>query len=74
VPLSSSREPSALRPEVSPGEGIDQPSAAICRGIRAVARTRLLRPIGNAKPETLSEVEHALALILGIDAPTTGST
>ena len=74
VPLSSSREPSALRPEVSPGEGIDQPSAAICRGIRAVARTRLLRPIGNAKPETLSEVEHALALILGIDARITRAT
>jgi hypothetical protein len=30
--------------------------------------------IGNAKPETLSEVEHALALILGIDAPTTRAT
>lgn len=69
VPLSSSRPPSPLRPEVSPDEGIDDPSAAICRGVRAVARPRLLRPIGKAKPETLSQVERALGMILGIDAP-----
>lgn len=66
VPLSSSLESSRLRPEVLPDEGIDGRSAAICRGIRAVARPRLLRPIGEAKPETVAEVETALATILGI--------
>jgi len=64
VPLSSSREPSLLRPEVTPHEGIDRASAAVCRGVRAVARTRLMRPIGKARPETLSEIETALATIL----------
>ncbi|MFI5004264.1 MAG: type II toxin-antitoxin system PemK/MazF family toxin [Solirubrobacterales bacterium] len=69
VPLSSSRSPSALRPEVSGVEGIDRPSRAICRGIRAVARARLLRPLGVLAPATLAEVERSLALILGLDAP-----
>lgn len=67
VPVSSSRAPSALRPRVSPEEGIDGESAAICRGVRAVSRSRLLRPIGEARPETMREVEQAVAMILGID-------
>lgn len=66
VPLSSSRSPSALRPEISAAEGIDRPSRAICRGLRAVARRRLLRKLGALTPSTLAEVEHALALILGL--------
>lgn len=69
VPLSSSRAPSLLRPVVTPDQGIEEPSAAICRGVRAIARTRLLRPIGQATPETLAAVEAALAAILGIDTP-----
>jgi mRNA interferase MazF len=67
VPVSSSRAPSLLRPKISPDEGIDGESAAICRGVRAVSRPRLLRPIGQLKPETLREVEQALAMILGLD-------
>lgn len=66
VPLSSSRAPSPLRPEVSPDEGIERTSVAVCRGVRAVARKRLLKPVGKAKSETLDEVEQALAMILGI--------
>jgi len=68
VPVSASRAPSLLRPKVSPDEGIDGDSAAICRGVRAVARSRLLRRIGHLRPETLREVEQALAMILGIGA------
>ena len=67
VPVSSSRAPSLLRPRISLGEGIDSESAAICRGVRAVSRSRLLRRIGRLKPATLREVEQALAMILGID-------
>lgn len=67
VPVSSSRAPSALRPRVSPQEGIDGESAAICRSIRAVSRARLLRRIGRLQPDTMREVEQAVALILGID-------
>lgn len=67
VPVSSSRAPSALRPRILSAEGIDGESAAICRGIRAVARSRLLRPIGRIQPATMFEVEQAVAMILGID-------
>ncbi|HEX6199651.1 MAG TPA: type II toxin-antitoxin system PemK/MazF family toxin [Thermoanaerobaculia bacterium] len=67
VPISSSRAPSPLRPGVSPEEGVDSESLAICRGVRAVTRTRLLRRLGKLKPETLGEVERGLARILGID-------
>jgi mRNA interferase MazF len=66
VPVSSSRAPSLLRPKVSPDAGIDGESAAICRGVRAVSRSRLLRPIGELRPETMHEVEQALAMILGL--------
>ena len=68
VPLSSSRSASPLRPEVSPDEGIERTSVAVCRGVRAVARKRLLRRLGNAKADTLREVEQALGMILGIDS------
>jgi mRNA interferase MazF len=67
VPLSSSRVASPLRPEVSPDEGVERISVAVCRGVRAVARKRLLRRVGEAKPDTLHEVERALGMILGID-------
>lgn len=69
VPISSSRAPSLLRPHVPAAEGIDEDSAAICRGVRAVSRSRLLRPIGVLKPDTLRAVERALATVLGLDRP-----
>ena len=66
VPVSSSRSGSPLRPYVSPAEGVDAASVAICRAIRAVARTRLVERLGTFAPETMREIERALALILGI--------
>ncbi len=65
VPLSASRARSHLRPVVTPDEGIDAPSVAVCRDIRGVARRRLLRPIGRAQPDTLAAVDEALAVVLG---------
>jgi mRNA interferase MazF len=71
VPVSSARTPSPLRPAVSPEEGVDNPSVAVCRGVRAVARSRLLRRLGDASPETMSRVEASLGLILGISPGST---
>lgn len=68
VPLSSSRASSPLRPGVSPDEGVDRDSVAVCRGVRAVARRRLLRRLGKAGADTVHEVERALGMILGIDS------
>ncbi len=67
VPLSSSRAPSPVRPEVKDIEGVERPSRAICQAVRGVARGRLLRRLGALTPETLAEVERALELILGLD-------
>jgi mRNA interferase MazF len=69
VPLSSSRAPSALRPEVPVGDGIDRPSRAICRGIRSVARARLLHRVSTLSPDVLAEIERVLGLILGLANP-----
>ncbi|AYY13369.1 type II toxin-antitoxin system PemK/MazF family toxin [Actinobacteria bacterium YIM 96077] len=67
VPVSSSRTASPLRPEVSPGEGVEQTSVAVVRAMRAVSRNRFLHRLGNAKPETMTSVEGALGMILGIE-------
>lgn len=69
VPLSSSRTPSALRPTVTPDEGVETPCVAVTRGIRAVARERLLRPLGEAHTSTLDAIDHALAVVLGLPVP-----
>jgi mRNA interferase MazF len=66
VPVSSSRSRTPLRPPVSPAEGVDTESVAVCRSIRAVARTRLVQRLGTITPGTMREIEDALALILGI--------
>jgi mRNA interferase MazF len=64
VPFSSSVTPSLLRPAVDPSSGIDNPSAAICRAIRGVARSRLLRRLGEVDTEKMAEIEQALGLVL----------
>jgi len=66
VPVSGSRSGSPLRPPVCPAEGVDTDSVAICRGVRAVARTRLIEPLGAVTAETMGAIERSLALILGI--------
>ncbi len=66
VPLSSSSASSALRPEVADVEGVDQPSRAICRAVRGVAPSRLLRRLGALPPAKLAEIERVLALILDL--------
>jgi mRNA interferase MazF len=66
VPVSSSLAHNPLRPRVSPHEGVDADSVAVCRGIRAVARSRLLERLGTLTPDTMRHIERGLALILGI--------
>ncbi len=65
VPFSSSVAPSVLRPQIDPSAGIDSMSVAICRGIRGVARSRLLRHLGAIDGEKMGEIERALGLALG---------
>jgi mRNA interferase MazF len=66
VPLSSSLAPSALRIEIPPAAGIERSSRAVCRAVRAVVRSRLVRRIGSVNPANLEQVDTALTLILGL--------
>lgn len=68
VPVSSSRSRTPLRPPIAPAEGVDADSVAVCRGIRAVARARLVRRLGTVTSDTMREIEGALADILGLGA------
>lgn len=63
VPVSSSRSRTPLRP---PSEGVAADSVAVCRGVRAVARARLVERLGALKPATMRAIENALTLILGL--------
>lgn len=73
VPLSSSVAPSRLRPSIGPDSGIDNDSAAVCRAVRGIARSRLLRRLGEVSAETLAEVEVALATVLDLEQPALAS-
>jgi len=66
VPVSSSRSRTPLRPPIAPGEGVDADSVAVCRGIRAVARARLVQRLGSVTPDTMRAIEGSLADILGM--------
>ncbi len=69
IPLSSSQAPSALRIEIEieASAGIERPSRAICRAVRAVVRSRLVSRVGRVTPANMEQVETALALILGLE-------
>jgi len=69
VPVSSSRAPSALRVQVGPEAGLDRPSLAICRAVRAVVSSRLVRRIGHVDQSTMRQVQDALSVILELDKP-----
>ncbi|MGH8996076.1 MAG: type II toxin-antitoxin system PemK/MazF family toxin [Acidimicrobiales bacterium] len=70
VPLSSSLAPSALRVEIAPAAGIDRASRAVCRAVRAVVPSRLVRRVGRVTPADMEQLEAALTLILGIERRT----
>jgi len=67
VPLSSSVAPSALRVEIEPATGIERASRAVCRAVRAVVRSRLVRRVGSITPANMKQIETALTLILGLE-------
>ncbi|MDR1768493.1 MAG: type II toxin-antitoxin system PemK/MazF family toxin [Propionibacteriaceae bacterium] len=59
VPISASRLPSPSKVPVS-GDFLDRESVAVCRAIRGVARSRLLRPLGELDATSLAGVDRAL--------------
>lgn len=73
VPLSSSLAPSPLRIEIEPATGIEHSSRAVCRAVRAVVPSRLERRIGRIEPATMTRIEAALTLILGLERKATAT-
>lgn len=67
IPVSSSRTLTSLRPPITPDEGVDADSVAVCRAVRGIARGRLLRHLGTLNGPTMSHIEKSVALILGLD-------
>ena len=70
VPISRSRIPSPLRPRVTAAEGVEEDGVAVCRAVRGITKSRLVRPMGTLRPGTMREVERALAMVLGLPTPT----
>jgi len=46
--------------------GLDRDSVALCHQIRVLDRRKLLGRIGELAPERLSEIEVAVAFVLGL--------
>lgn len=67
VPISRSRAQSPLRPRITSTEGVQEDSVAVCRAVRGITKSRLVRPLGKLRPGTMREIERALAMVLGID-------
>lgn len=66
VPVSASRAGSVLRPEIPVSAGVDRGSVAVPRGIRGLARSRLLERLGRVDGDAMMAVEEALAAILDV--------
>ena len=56
VPVSSSRSGTHCDHTSRPAEGVDAASVAVCRSIRAVARTRPLERLGTPAPDTMRHI------------------
>lgn len=67
VPVSSSRTPTPLRPTITPEQGVETNSVAVCRAVRAISRARLLEHLGTLNDHTMTQIERSLALILEIN-------
>lgn len=54
---------------IEPGEGaLDRHSVAVLNQIRSVDRMRLIKRLGHVNPETLSRVDRAIEISLGLIA------
>ena len=48
--------------------GLAQDSVALCFQMRVLDKTRLIRPIGQLNPETITELEDVVLLTLGYES------
>jgi mRNA interferase MazF len=71
LPISASMPPTISRPVIGVEAGLEQESAVICRAIRAISPTRMLRRLGTAPTESLEQCRSVLADLLGFCLPVT---
>ena len=60
------RVPWMVRLEATRRTGLSKPSGADALQVRCVSKLRLVRKMGSVSPEALTQIEDALAKVLGI--------
>lgn len=67
VPLTTTRRGVPSHVLVEPPEGgLDRPSVAMCEQIRTISKGRLTQAFNSVRPETMTQVDEALRLILDL--------
>jgi mRNA interferase MazF len=67
IPLSATRPPGPLSPEIPAGQGLLRPSTALCHAPRACVPSRFLKRFGEIDDETLTRVIEARSVLEGWD-------
>lgn len=67
APVTSTVRGASTEVAVGPGDGVRIPSVANLDSLQLVARTRLVRRVGRARPETMDALCGALAIAVGCD-------
>jgi len=74
APVTSTVRGLSTEVAVGPADGVRHPSSvANLDQTQLVARSRLVRRVGRARPETMAALCAALAVALSCEAPTTGA-
>jgi mRNA interferase MazF len=71
APVTSTVRGLSTEVAVGPADGVRQPSVANLDQTQLVARNRLVRRVGRARPETMAALCTALALAVGCGTATT---
>jgi mRNA interferase MazF len=69
APVTSTVRGLSTEVAVGPADGVRVPSVANLDNVQLVARSRLVRPVGRARAETLESICAALAIAVGCDRP-----
>lgn len=69
VPFSATVPATRLNPRVETDPKIHEPSVAVVRGVRSVARGRLVKRLSRVTDESQFKVDQALVVALGVVSP-----
>jgi mRNA interferase MazF len=67
APVTSTVRGLSTEVAVGPADGVRLPSVANLDNVQLVARTRLVRRVGRARPETMEALCGALVVAVGCD-------